>query len=52
MFSGGNIEVRKNEAWFNGLTFRRDGDSLKIYLVLVNQGERTEHTFDLERVPL
>lgn len=46
------VRLGETEAWFNGLTFRRSDESLAIYLVLVSQGEKTEHEFRLRRVPL
>ncbi len=46
------VRVGENEAYFNGLTFRRDGDQLAIYLVLESGGERTEDVFRLRRQSL
>ena len=46
------VKLGENEAYFNGLTFRRDGDRLVIYLVLSSGGQRTEQAFDLTRKPL
>lgn len=46
------VKLGENEAYFSGLTFRRSGDSLSIFLVLSSGGKRTEHSFQLERVPL
>jgi hypothetical protein len=43
----------EREAYFNGLTFRAEGeDGLRIFLVLSRGGERTERVFELQRVPL
>lgn len=46
------VKLADNEAYFNGLTFRRNGDELTIYLVLTSGGERTEHAFRLKRLAL
>ena len=43
------VKVGENEAYFSGLTFRREGDELRIYLVLKKDGEQTEHSFRLTR---
>lgn len=43
------VRAGENEAYFNGLTIRREGDDMKIYLVLVSGGERTEHAFQMTR---
>ncbi len=47
------VRLGDQEAYFNGLTFRRNADgTLTAYLVLRSQGERTEHAFRFERVSL
>ena len=46
------VRLAENEAYFSGLTLRRSGDALTIYLVLSQAGERTEHEFKLTRVSL
>ncbi len=46
------VRLADNEAYFSGLTFRREGEELLIYIVLVRDGERTEHELRFERVPL
>jgi len=46
------VRLGDNEAYFSGLTFRRTDDALSIFLVLSQEGERTEHEFQLRRVPL
>jgi hypothetical protein len=46
------VRLGENEAYFNGLTLRRDGDQLMIYLVLVSGGERSEMTFEMSRQSL
>lgn len=46
------VRLGENEAYFSGLTFRRNGDNLSIFLVLSSQGERTEQEFRLKRSPL
>jgi hypothetical protein len=44
------VGIADNEAYFNGLTFRRDGDKLLIYIVLTQGDEKTEHELRLERL--
>ncbi len=45
------VRLGENEAYFSGLTLRREGnDGLKIYLVLKQGEERTEHVFDMKAV--
>lgn len=46
------VRLGDHEAYFSGLTFRRQGESLSIYLVLSEDDVRTEHEFRLRRVPL
>lgn len=46
------VRVGDEEAWFRGLTFRRSGDVLRVFLVLTDDGERSEHEFRFERVPM
>ncbi len=46
------VRLGDREAYFSGLTLRRSEGSLTIYLVLSQDGERTEHAFHLERTPL
>ena len=43
------VRLGENEAFFNGLTLRRAGDRLVIYLVLKSGGDRTEHTLRMSR---
>jgi hypothetical protein len=44
------VKVEPGAAWFNGLTFRRNGDMLKIHLAMRRAGEVSELLFDLRRV--
>lgn len=47
------VRLGDSEAYFNGLTLRRQPDgALSIYLVLASGGERTEHEFRMERQAL
>lgn len=46
------VKLGENEAFFNGLTIRRDGDRLVIWIVLSQAGERTEHELTFERAAL
>jgi len=46
------VRLEENTAYFHGLTFRRSGDKLKIFLVLTQEGVRSEMSFDLSRVAL
>ena len=43
------VGMGDNEAFFSGLTFRRNGDALSVFLVLSSGGERTEHAFRFQR---
>ncbi len=45
------VRLGENEAYFRGLTFRRQGDKLSIFLVLKKDGEKTEHQLSFERRP-
>lgn len=46
------VKLGDNEAYFSGLTFRRSGDALVIFIALSRDGQTTEHELRLERVPL
>ena len=46
------VKLAENEAYFSGLTFRRKGDELVIYIVLTSGETSTEHELRLEHVPL
>lgn len=46
------VRLGEHSAYFGGLTLRRQGESLTVYLVLTEGEERTEHVFSFERVPL
>ena len=46
------VKLAENEAYFSGLTFRRKGDELLIYIVLTSGEKKTEHELRFERVPL
>lgn len=46
------VKLAENEAYFSGLTFRRKGDELLIYIVLTSGETRTEHELRFRRVPL
>ena len=46
------VRLADNEAYFSGLTFRRQGDRLLIYIVLSQEGAKTEHVLSFERVPI
>lgn len=43
------IEVKPDEAWFHGLTFRREGDQLSIFLRMRHQDKTQEAVFSLVR---
>lgn len=44
------VKIEERAAYFSGLTFRLEEDgSLTVYLVLSQNGERTEHTFRFRR---
>jgi hypothetical protein len=44
------VRLGENEAYFHGLTFRRDSDALSIYIVMTREGVRTEHVLKFERI--
>lgn len=44
------VRLGENEAYFRGLTFRRKGAELLIYIVLKSGDEKTEHELKLSRV--
>ena len=47
------VKIEENAAYFSGLTLRRGkDDSLKIYLVLSQNGVRSEEVFDFKPVEL
>jgi hypothetical protein len=47
------VRLGEREAYFQGLTFRAEGDDgLRIFLVLSSGGERSEQVFELRRRPL
>ena len=46
------VRLGPGEACFRGLTFRRRGESLSIFLVLTEAGKSSEHAFRLRRTPL
>jgi hypothetical protein len=45
------VRLGSNEAFFGGLTFRREGDRLAIFLAMRQDGKVREERFDLERQP-
>jgi hypothetical protein len=45
------VRLSENEAYFHGLTFRRNSDTLVISIVMTRDGERTEHELAFERIP-
>ena len=46
------LKLAENEAYFSGLTFRRSGDELVIYIVLTSGEQKTEHELRFQRVPI
>lgn len=44
------VKLGEQAAYFSGLTYRRDGDRLKIYVVVSNGGEKKEHLLEMRRV--
>lgn len=46
------VEMGTNEAYFNGLTFKRSGNQLSIFLSLTQNGERKTEEFSFTKAEL
>lgn len=44
------VKLEEQAAYFSGLTYRREGDSLKIYVVVSGGGEESEQMLEMRRV--